>query len=445
MEIELKLSGNPDALKDAFASATIRAKATDRGQSKRLENIYYDTEDQRLRARGLAFRVRKDGRHYYQTLKSNDAGGLAAYRGEWQTPLRSSEPDLALMPAGATAVLDGLVRSDELRAVFTTQVRRLVRRIEAADRNGRSSLVEAALDLGTIESNGASLPIAELELELLDGSPDALYALALELDALAPLHVETRSKSARGYALATGAAPAWHKAEPLAFATAPRSTTPSRRSCATASSNGAPTRRRHTTAAIPKACTRCAWRSGACARRCRCSAAARPGQARLAERRGEGDREQPRPGARLGRVPGELLAPVTGAARTTPTWLGSPRRRKRPDEGLCEARAAIEAPSYTRYMLQLRGWIEARGWREALTERGEAWLDRPTGDFAAHVLGKRQRKALKLGRDFAELSAKDRHKVRIALKKLRYATEFFPRSMPRSAPSLSRRAQGAPG
>ena len=50
----------------------------------------------RLRARGLAFRVRKDGRRYYQTLKSNDAEGLAAYRGEWQNPLRTAEPNLAL-------------------------------------------------------------------------------------------------------------------------------------------------------------------------------------------------------------------------------------------------------------------------------------------------------------------------------------------------------------
>ena len=56
-------------------------------------------------------------------------------------------------------------------------------------------------------------------------------------------------------------------------------------------------------------------------------------------------------------------------------------------------RAAIEAPAYTSYMLRLRGWIEARGWREARAERGQAWLERPIADFAAHVLGKRQRQA----------------------------------------------------
>ena len=64
-----------------------------RAAIKRLDNVYYDTDDQRLRARGLAFRVRKDGRRFYQTLKSDDAAGLAAYRGEWQSaPLRRAEP-----------------------------------------------------------------------------------------------------------------------------------------------------------------------------------------------------------------------------------------------------------------------------------------------------------------------------------------------------------------
>jgi triphosphatase len=79
----------------------------------------------------------------------------------------------------------------------------------------------------------------------------------------------------------------------------------------------------------------------------------------------------------------------------------------------------------------LRGWIEGRGWREAAPERGEAWLERPVRDFAAHVLRKRQRKALKLGQRFDELSAKERHQVRIALKKLRYATEFFAALFPK--------------
>ena len=78
--------------------------------------------------------------------------------------------------------------------MFATRVRRTVQRVETTDHAGRPSLIEAALDFGGIEANGAKLPIAEVELELLEGSPEALYALALELDALAPLRLETRSQ-----------------------------------------------------------------------------------------------------------------------------------------------------------------------------------------------------------------------------------------------------------
>ena len=216
-EVELKLSGQPEALETIFASPTIADKATGRGVTRRLENVYYDTHDQRLRARGLAFRVRRHGRRYVQTLKSNDTEGLVSYRGEWETPLPSSEPDLAVLPVGALEILQGLVSPEELETQFTTRVKRRVRRIRLIDQKGRESLIEAALDSGTIETHGDRMPIAEIELELLEGSPDALYSLALELDKLAPLRIETRSKSALGYALASGQAPAWHKAAALAL------------------------------------------------------------------------------------------------------------------------------------------------------------------------------------------------------------------------------------
>jgi triphosphatase len=427
VEVEIKLQGAPDSLKRVFSGAPIRDRAMGRAATKRLDNVYYDTEDQRLRARGLAFRVRKDGRRYYQTLKSDDAAGLAAYRGEWQNPLRSAAPDLALMPEGGRAALDGAIDPDDLRPVFATHVRRTVQRVETTDHAGRSSLIEAALDFGGIEANGAKLPIAEVELELLEGSPEALYALALELDALAPLRLETRSKSARGYALAAGAPPAWRKAEPPALeadATVDQAIQAILRNCL-----------QH-------------W--------CANEAAALDGsdpegvhQMRVAIRRLRsafsvfGRLIDPAQRARLtdeaktivnGLGPArdwdvflaELLAPVRAAR---PDDAGVRRLAEAADaarqESYAQARAAIEARTYTRYVLQLGRWIEACGWRDQLTERGAIWLDRPIVEFASHLLGRRQRKALQRGRQFEQLSAEQRHRLRIALKKLRYATEFF--------------------
>ncbi len=425
-ETELKLRGEPEALKAIFAGPAICDQATGRGRSMRLENVYYDTADQRLRARGLAFRVRRQGRGYVQTLKSGDTGGLVAYRGEWQTPLGSPDPDLGLLPAAASEVLDGLVAPGELRSLFTTRVRRQTRRL-ARGANGGSSLIEAALDLGAIEAGGRSQPIAEIELELIDGSPRALYDLALELDALTPLQVETRSKSVRGYTLAKGEPPAWQKAESVELA--PRATVD---------------------AALGKILRACVqhW--------CANEAAALDG------RDPEGV-HQVRVGLRRLRsalsvfrhviVP-ERRAWLCEEAKRVLTGLGpardwdvflmeslAPALRARPDdrslaalrataeaaraEGYATVRATLADPSYTRFLLQLGRWIEAGGWREDATPEAAAWLDRPVVAFADRLLAKRHRKALKLGRKFAGLAPAERHRLRIALKKLRYATEFF--------------------
>jgi triphosphatase len=427
MEIELKLSGEPDALKRAFAAAPIRDRATGRARRKRLENVYYDTEDQRLRARGLAFRVRKDGRRYYQTLKSNDAEGLAAYRGEWQNPLPSSEPDLALMPEGGKAALDGAIDTGELRPLFATHVQRTLRRIETTDQTGDASVIEAALDLGSIEANGASLPIAEVELELLEGSPEALYALALELDDLGPLRLEVRSKPARGYALAAGTAPAWHKAEPPALdpeATVDQAMQAILRNCLQQwCANEA--------AALDGSDPEGVHQMRVAIRRLR-SAFSVFGRLFDPDQRARLSGEAKSIVSSLGPARdwdvflSELLAPVS-AARPDDAGLARLAEAAQAERarGYAEARAAIQAPSYTRSMLQLGRWIEGCGWRAQASERGADWLDRPIVEFAAHLLGKRQRKALKLGRQFEQLSAEERHKVRIALKKLRYATEFF--------------------
>jgi CHAD domain-containing protein len=55
----------------------------------------------------------------------------------------------------------------------------------------------------------------------------------------------------------------------------------------------------------------------------------------------------------------------------------------------------------------------------------------PVVDFAARVLQKRHRQLRKRGKHIATLSPPERHAVRIAAKKLRYAAEFFLSLYPR--------------
>jgi CHAD domain-containing protein len=122
----------------------------------------------------------------------------------------------------------------------------------------------------------------------------------------------------------------------------------------------------------------------------------------------------------------ESLAPVL-AARPDDDRLLALRAAAETarEEGYATARAAVGSPAYTRFLLQLGRWIEVGGWRRDMTDEGAAWLEQPIVAFADRLLAKRHRKAVQRGRNFAELSPGQRHRARIALKKLRYASEFF--------------------
>ena len=68
-------------------------------------------------------------------------------------------------------------------------------------------------------------------------------------------------------------------------------------------------------------------------------------------------------------------------------------------------------------------WFEARGWRQGeVTARS---LSPPIGALAPRLLDRRLRRARKRTEGFDRATARERHKLRIALKKLRYTVELL--------------------
>ena len=61
-------------------------------------------------------------------------------------------------------------------------------------------------------------------------------------------------------------------------------------------------------------------------------------------------------------------------------------------------------------------------------------LDQPLAQLGRRLLDKRHKRVLKRGRDFKQLSDADLHRLRISLKKLRYAGEFFAAQFPDGKP-----------
>ncbi|MBU1394774.1 MAG: CHAD domain-containing protein, partial [Gammaproteobacteria bacterium] len=76
------------------------------------------------------------------------------------------------------------------------------------------------------------------------------------------------------------------------------------------------------------------------------------------------------------------------------------------------------------WLLALQRWLLQRGWRDAPEAQRFVQLS-PLKKWARRALQKGHRPIVRGARDFAQLQAAQRHALRIAIKRQRYAAEFF--------------------
>lgn len=188
-EVELKFACRPQDL-----AAVLAAAPPGDDESRELISVYFDTPDQALRKAGASLRVREHKGHRVQTLKRGE--GLV--REEHEAPIEGLAPDPELGPLPHLTP-----RGADLRPVFNVRVSRRQRSFHY-----HGAEIELALDQGEVGSGDQTSPICEVELELKSGPPAALFQLARELSAAAPLFLAFESKAARGHALVSGRAPA---------------------------------------------------------------------------------------------------------------------------------------------------------------------------------------------------------------------------------------------
>lgn len=170
-------------------------------QQGELFNQYYDSADRDLARARVALRVRRDGEHYIQTLKTRgqSVAGLSE-RNEWDWSLSSAQLDTQKLDDQCwPAALANLDRN-ALQPLFSTDFTREKANI-VWEHDGQRLCLEAALDLGSVTAGERSEEICELELELRDGEPAQLLALAIQLATDLPLMPCDISKAERGYRL----------------------------------------------------------------------------------------------------------------------------------------------------------------------------------------------------------------------------------------------------
>ncbi len=196
MEIEIKLALKPEHKMRIHDLPLVR-DAESRGH-KRVISTYYDSPTFDLRRQGVAFRVRKHGNRWLQTLKreGRQVAGLSA-REELETALSGDRPDYQALEGSSFEASVGPVAS-LLRPLFVTDFTRHAWLLHLPG----ETRVEMVLDEGEVRATDRSMPILEIELELKAGSQVHMLRTARALAESLIVYPETLSKAARGYRLA---------------------------------------------------------------------------------------------------------------------------------------------------------------------------------------------------------------------------------------------------
>ena len=85
----------------------------------------------------------------------------------------------------------------------------------------------------------------------------------------------------------------------------------------------------------------------------------------------------------------------------------------------------IQGERYATLCAELNRWVETRGWRGDLADKGREVLEGNAIPFASEVLDRQRSRVLDGGRNIKKLDSEALHHLRIGCKKLRYAAEYF--------------------
>jgi len=422
IETELKLAartGDLPAVRRALEAMAARPGGAARASRARLVSTYYDTPDHALARRGSSLRLRRRGKQFVQTVKSAGTFGESGLaRGEWEDRVSGESPD---PQAAQTGPFLSPEIAGRLRPLFRTEVSRLTIALapEPATR------IEAAIDRGQIR-NGEETPgetISEVELELKSGAPTALYDVALELLHIAPLRLERRTKAERGYRLASGGAPtkAVH-ATPIELSAGLLGETVLRQTGRTCLDHLL----RNEGAALAGDAEGIHQMRVAVRRLRAILSAFAPllphdqrrwasGELRwLADALGEA--------RNLDVFTSGLVPPARAALPVASEFerltQAAERRRRVAHAGVVRA---ILSTRYTEALLALLRWFDSDEW---IKDGGQA-LQQPISEIAPTLLERCWVQAEKRAKNFPRQTPDKRHRLRIALKKLRYAAELF--------------------
>ncbi len=422
-EVEVKFRAAVAQLKAVRTSPLLgEAKAS---PARELITTYFDTADKDLRRNGLILRVRRKGRAIpvlsikWQTPSEE---GLFT-RGEIEVRCPDGLPAIERFDPATQERLAAALKGKPLEPIFETRCRRAI----TVFRYGHSE-IELAVDDGAITAGDARLPLCDIELELKSGNSIDLLKCASELARGCELTLEFEAKSDRGYRLAEAAQPKAQKATALAL---PDAITFDDLLAAVITntlnhfvSNWASLRDSDAPEAVHQ--LRVSLRRMRSALGIFRRVIALP---ELEDIRSEARRIASALGParecdafRQNALSGPMSGQTEQIRGALPLLEAVAKRRQ---ESYAEARRVIDDPAASLFVLRVQGFVFTRAWRTALAPQDLGLLTTPGKIYAATVLDRLLKRALKRGKHMPDMPDEERHEVRIALKNLRYASEFF--------------------
>jgi len=383
-------------------------------------SVYFDTDKQKLREKGLMLRVRRQGRRYTQTIKASASSGIFQ-RDEWEAEIAGKEPDLSKASGTALEPLLTNKLRRRLKPLFETKVRRTVYPVV-----DDAHAIAVAVDQGTIDAGKRSQPLCELELELERGTAAELFDIARRLSEAVPARLAVKSKSERGYEIIDGEQELPVKAAPVDLP-AGASTRDAFRiiglACLRQTINNE--------SALIKGDPEGVHQMRVGLRRLRAAMSLfaillRDAQSEAIKTELKWLAEELGPARELEVLLNRVVVPMKRRRRR---WRGMPSLSRelaeRRDDALKRAQDAVRSVRFRALTIEIAAWLQTGLWTnpedDLVADRGSL----PIEVFASEQLQRRWRKVRKKGRMLAQLDARSRHKIRIQTKKLRYATEFF--------------------
>lgn len=409
-EIEIKFRVTPEALK---AAQGLRGLGKcDSPKRQKLRSVYFDTPNGKLRKMGFTLRVRHAGGTRLQTVKSEADGTLV--RNEWECEIDGDLPDLSRLDKSPLPRL----KHAKFIPLFETVVTRTTIPVRLGD-----ALLEIALDHGFIRTNRQRMPLNEIEIELKQGHPADVMQLAQRLTRKIDAAYEVRAKSERGFALADGEMAIESRARNLPMRAKMNAVEAFRR-IAMECLRHVVANEEAVRAENPEGIHQ--MRVGL--RRLRAamslfkpmladrqSAAVKADLKWLTERLG--------PARDLDVFVRDSVAPLEETASEVTLLRRELEQRRKAEFEL--ARTAISGERYRKLILKVLFWLHGGVWSSSDDALVAIQRQRPVTEFAREVMEWRLHKIVRRSRKVKHLEPHTRHKLRIAIKKLRYASEFF--------------------